>query len=431
MELCDASHTSGASKTTWEKVLWRRQPFPDNYVPPSFLAELKDLPVRARPSFTALVITALPISQHLGVTALFLAVFYGLMVGELGAGEIGWTCVLGGLGAYMIRHVGWGTARKASSTADRVASLLPPSTPLRPLMLPPLLLSLLSPVLGTLTSATTSDSIWPLAGGLFFVHLLLADFSTGTDARIRRLVLQRREAKRRGSISAATQLEEVQEKSLTSSLSLTSALSASIVLASRLSSTAEVFSLVLLAVALFAGWPNIAKGIREAGKAYSLVLTLSTILAAVSLFPSTLLAPATLIFAAALFLVNIAGPGMLWYGWRWKTRRGGGWDVAVVRDGDRNSSVDNIWTATDLAEAKLEGSDTSIGYATNIRNETCDWLEDPVRRGSLTTASCIDDALSIPCVSYIDSAVTTRTQRTVSTSACGGPLRVSYCRNAR
>lgn len=71
--------------------------------------------------------------------------------------------------------------------------------------------------------------------------------------------------------------------------------------------------------------------VQEAGKAYSLVLTLSTILAAVSLFPSTLLAPATLIFAAALFLVNIAGPGMLWYGWRWKTRRGGGWDVAVVR----------------------------------------------------------------------------------------------------
>lgn len=27
----------------WEKVLWRRQPFPDNYVPNTFLSELRDL----------------------------------------------------------------------------------------------------------------------------------------------------------------------------------------------------------------------------------------------------------------------------------------------------------------------------------------------------------------------------------------------------
>jgi hypothetical protein len=27
----------------WEKALWRKQPFPDNYVPPSFLTELKAL----------------------------------------------------------------------------------------------------------------------------------------------------------------------------------------------------------------------------------------------------------------------------------------------------------------------------------------------------------------------------------------------------
>jgi hypothetical protein len=27
----------------WEKALWRKQPFPDNYVPQSFLAELKAL----------------------------------------------------------------------------------------------------------------------------------------------------------------------------------------------------------------------------------------------------------------------------------------------------------------------------------------------------------------------------------------------------
>lgn len=27
----------------WEKVLWRSQPYPDNYVPPDFLSELNDI----------------------------------------------------------------------------------------------------------------------------------------------------------------------------------------------------------------------------------------------------------------------------------------------------------------------------------------------------------------------------------------------------
>ncbi len=90
---------------------------------------------------------------------------------------------------------------------------LPPPTPLRPLILPPLLLSLLSPVLGTLTSATTSDSIWPLAGGLFFVHILLADFTTGKDARLRRREARKREIKkRRGSASAHGHEVLVEEK---------------------------------------------------------------------------------------------------------------------------------------------------------------------------------------------------------------------------
>jgi len=97
----------------------------------------------------------------------------------------------------------------AQAKLIQIPGLLPASTPLRPLILTPLLLSLLSPVLGTLTSATTSDSIWPLAGGLFFVHLLLADFTTGEDARLRRREMKRKQEKRRrGSVGRMKPIHE-------------------------------------------------------------------------------------------------------------------------------------------------------------------------------------------------------------------------------
>ncbi|ORY25254.1 phosphatidylinositol N-acetylglucosaminyltransferase subunit C [Naematelia encephala] len=335
----------------WEKALWKRQPFEDNYVPSTFLHDLQHLPSRPRPSLNTLFFSALPISQHLAVIALFIAIFYALLEGSLDAAEVGWTCVVLGIAGYVLRRWGWRDSLPDDSSLNQTdKGILPPPTAIRPLLLPPLLLSLLAPVLGTLTSATTSDTIWPLAGGLFFVHLLLADFTTGKDARRRRRELRRREeTRRRNSVSSLhVEVEIVEEKSLTSSLSLTSALSASIVLASRLKSTSQVFSLVLLSVALFAGWPILAKGVRESGRIFSLALTSSMIILAISLFPRISSNPPspsdptpwisiptpsgpTLIFLVAVILVNGIGPGMLWYGWRWKMRRGGGWDVAVVR----------------------------------------------------------------------------------------------------
>ncbi|WRT65421.1 uncharacterized protein IL334_002364 [Kwoniella shivajii] len=335
----------------WKRILWRQQPFPDNHVPPDFLAELDDLPPRPVPQLIPLLFAALPISLHLSVIALFLAIFYALLEGNVTPEEVIWKCVTFGLGGWAIHRWGWGVHRQHV----KEGSIIPAPTPLRALILPPLLLSLLSPVLGTLTSATTSDSIWPLAGGLGFVHLLLADFRTGEDQRLKR---KREKAqrmnlthKRRGSIGVI-EMEEGEEKSLTSSLSLTSALSASVVLASRLPSTSHVFSLVLLAVLLFAGWPPIAKGVRESGKAFSLVLTTSMATLAISLFPpgpsptspiftlkgiDVIPTTPTIIFLISLSLVNIIGPLMLIYAWRWKTRRGGGWDIAVVKLRNRAS----------------------------------------------------------------------------------------------
>ena len=125
------------------------------------------------------------------------------------------------------------------------------------------------------------------------------------------------------------------DPSLTSSLSLTSALSASIVLSSRLPTTSHVFSFILLSVLLFSGWPNIAKGVRESGKIWSIGLTGSMALLAFSFLPGYEdlgLGGDTcgVLFLGILGVVGLVGPLGVWVGWRWKTVRGGGWDAAKV-----------------------------------------------------------------------------------------------------
>ncbi|TYJ53562.1 hypothetical protein B9479_005831 [Cryptococcus floricola] len=318
----------------WEKILWRKQPYADNHVPPDFLAELDDI----GNATSETVLSSAPLcgtthnpayldNRHFSCSPIS-------PFGWEGDAGIYW------MGMFSGRVGGVGCMAERVGTVEASANpLIPPPTPIRTLILPPLLLALLSPVLGTLTSATTSDSIWPLAAGLGFVHLLLSDFRTGEDVRVVRR--RERNRKRRGSVGWK---EIGEEKSLTSSLSLTSALSASVVLASRLPSNAHVFSLILLSVLFFAGWPVVAKSVREAGRGYSLVLTLSTTTLALSLIPSAptpfpqsspvhpaIASLPALIFLLVLFLVNMVGPAMLWYAWRWKVHRGGGWDVAKVR----------------------------------------------------------------------------------------------------
>jgi phosphatidylinositol glycan class C protein len=71
---------------------------------------------RPRPNIVTLCLAALPISQHLAVIALFLAVFRQLLIGGFGAGEVGWSCVGLGIGGYVIRRLGWDRPIKQGDT---------------------------------------------------------------------------------------------------------------------------------------------------------------------------------------------------------------------------------------------------------------------------------------------------------------------------
>ena len=88
-----------------------------------------------------------------------------------------------------------------------------------------------TPILKTLSEATSSDSIWALSATLFILNMLLADY---------------------GDLGP-------KPHRLTSVLSMNAAISTGVVLASRLRSNLQAFALVLSSVLLFALFPLLRK----------------------------------------------------------------------------------------------------------------------------------------------------------------------------
>lgn len=118
-----------------------------------------------------------------------------------------------------------------------------------------LVLMSLSPVLRTLTAATSSDSIWALAALLFILNALLADYTANvSDDEINE-----------GYVSIYICLKffiwSIYYR-LSSVLSMNAAVSASVVLASRLSTNVSVFALVLFSILSFALFPILRRRLQ-------------------------------------------------------------------------------------------------------------------------------------------------------------------------
>ncbi len=152
----------------------------------------------AYPSVRAIVRhKALPLTTYISFIALFIALFRALLEGRVGAGRVAGVSSVVGWGAVLSYKAcnAWlpGPPPPPPSTPrsdHRTGSKSPPSpaatsTLSTTLLLPPLVLYLLSPLLLSLTKATTSDTIWPLASGLFVLGGLLGGFDGGAGAGAR------------------------------------------------------------------------------------------------------------------------------------------------------------------------------------------------------------------------------------------------------
>ncbi|GAA5955170.1 hypothetical protein JCM10213_000187 [Rhodosporidiobolus nylandii] len=302
----------GEARPPFRKVLYLRQPYPDNYVDTSFLSSLKRNANLPPPSLPHLLRQTLPITQHLSATLLFLVVFVLLSTHRLSASSLLVICA-----ALAVFFRLWA-----------VALALPGGAGIGPRGAVPLTaLYLLSPALKTLTRATTSDSIWPLSVGLFFLHLLLSDYRAiplSSSFSLRRLHPWS-EGGREGEGRLAPRAP------LPSTVSLTAALSASTVLASRLSSNTSVFALLLFATLWFGPFPLLRSSLPLKP---TLILTWALASAALVGLRALEAPAATGMAAAAMFGTAVAAPvlrGALEA--RYKDRMSGPWDVVRPRVG--------------------------------------------------------------------------------------------------
>ena len=108
----------------------------------------------------------------------------------------------------------------------------------------------LSPILKSLTRSTSSDSIWAMSFWLLVINIFFFDYSGGVGAKF------------------------------PASLSTNAALMASTVLASRLPSTKQVFSLTLFSIEVFGLFPVFRRHVRHRSWRYHVALVIALVLGA-------------------------------------------------------------------------------------------------------------------------------------------------------
>ncbi|KAK9469126.1 phosphatidylinositol N-acetylglucosaminyltransferase subunit C [Lipomyces arxii] len=280
------SNSLDYAKRPWRKLLWLQQPYPDNYVDSSFLSQLKRNIHVQQYSFWTLSSDSTVIVLHVCTVAIFVGVFVLIHDREWNPAlfaSTGSVCTLIGYGAWDI----FGDMNSSSRISTAKSALLIVSTLLG-----------LSPVLKSLTQSTSSDSIWAISFWLFLLNIIFHDYSIGS------------------------------KKAFPPTLSTNLAVSASTMLASRLSTTLSVFSFLLFSIELFGLFPIFSRWIRSYSFLSHLILT--AIFFTITEFEILYIGGwwALAVWSIAIFSAVFVAPGWLIALQQYKNEIQGPWDPA-------------------------------------------------------------------------------------------------------
>ncbi|OBZ83125.1 Phosphatidylinositol N-acetylglucosaminyltransferase GPI2 subunit [Choanephora cucurbitarum] len=276
----------------WQKLLWVKQNYPDNYVDDTFLEELqKNVNVRTY-DYWAMVCESGVITQHISSVVIFIAVFIHLQLhASLGSRLILTGSCLTGTG-YLFWDL---TMLKTSDYQYRRRRVVKSAFFFFITLLG------LSPILKTLTSQISDDTIYALTVCCFLANVLFHDYAT-----------------------------EVNSIKIPGSLSTNAAIFASVLLASRLNTNVDVFALLSFAVEWFSLLPIFKRHLRGLNAYVHVALTLFMLSACVLLFIHISKAVVFIYLLGFCFLTFVC-PYWLIFIQKYKNEIHGPWDEARPR----------------------------------------------------------------------------------------------------
>ncbi|KAI5969899.1 GPI2 [Candida margitis] len=274
-------------KSTWKKLLYLKQPYPDNYTDVSFLSQLKRNTTVAKYSYFQLVEDFILIVFYISCILLVNLMFIGIY-------SKNWDPVKPTALSTIICVIIYGLFRYHHS----LSSISRSNLNLKSFVLISFMMLIVSPILKSLTKSTSSDSIWAISSILSIFNSMFYEYSS----------------------------TKVYKPTISTNISVSNA----IVLASRLNSTSQVFVFMLFSIQVNILLPSYDANLRQSKKLKYLhyVIALSTF-SLVNYWIYQLLNYKFLLYwLSSVLIVMFLMPAYFLSLQRYKNELQGPWDIA-------------------------------------------------------------------------------------------------------
>ncbi|KAK6195913.1 hypothetical protein SNE40_001241 [Patella caerulea] len=283
-----------ASKEKWEKVLYKKQNVPDNYVDDSFLRELKKNSNLRRYDYWTTVSQSGSVTQQISSVCIFLMIFIYMDEKQLLPETLFYTTTILTVISYGIYC--W---LKLPAVENKRTSYDDIKTGVMFLCF----LYGLSPVIVSLTETISTDTIYAMTFIMLLTNIVFYDYSP----------------------------DDIQVARVKGTLSLNAATFASVCLASRLNTTWHAFAIVTFSFEWFALWPLFTQLLKVLYPASQNILTVLLGVTSLILL-STWTTVATIVFLIVHLFINFFCPFWLIRLLPYKNNIKGQWDEAEIQD---------------------------------------------------------------------------------------------------